>query len=230
LIGFLLSRTETAASVSEQREQFMDSYPPGVWLETRAFSAAILDKPDPADVAAFVRTLLGKSDPDDYAATIGEDSHAWGDLTTGGSTDDWMFTIGVEEARKATDEWKSTQTGDTSKNAKILRKSMEKDHTVFAPGEEPHHIVQGTDPRAADARALLDKYHIDLNGAENGIKLTRRIHQTSGLQRGKAIRDVTDRLRKAAEGAKSWEAGRDAIMKELGRIRRDINAGNFPCP
>ena len=152
------------------------------------------------------------------------------DLTTGGSTDGGLFTIGVEEAKKEADKWKSTQTWDTAKNAKILRKSMERDHAVFGPGEEPHHLVQGTDPRAADARALLDKYHIDVNGAENGIKLTRRIHQTSGLQRDKAINDLTDRLRQAAKGAKSWEAARDRIMKELGRIRRDIIAGRFPCP
>ena len=77
---------------------------------------------------------------------------------------------------------------------------MERDHTVFGPGEEPHHLVQSTDPRAAEGRALLDEYHIDLNGAENGLKLTRRIHQTRGLQRTEAIRGVTDRLRKAAKG------------------------------
>ena len=61
------------------------------------------------------------------------------------------------------------------------------------------------DPRPSAARTLLDKYHIDLNGAENGLKLTRRVHQTSGLQRKKAIRDVTARLRRAAEGAKKLE-------------------------
>jgi hypothetical protein len=149
---------------------------------------------------------------------------------TGGSTGEGLFTIGVEEAKKATDKWKSSQTWDTAKNAKILRKSMERDHTRFGSGEEPHHIVQGTDPCAAVARALLDKYHIDLNGAENGLKLTRRIHQTSGLQRRNAIDDVAARLLKAARGVKSWEAARDRIMKELGRIRRDIVAGRFPCP
>ena len=29
---------------------------------------------------------------------------------------------------------------------------------------------------------------------------------------------------------KSWEAARDAIMKGMGRIRRDIIAGRIPCP
>jgi hypothetical protein len=154
----------------------------------------------------------------------GGDGRPAGRPTTG------RLRSGVEEAKKAADKWKSSQTWDTSKNAKILRKSMERDHVVFGAGEEPHHLVQSTDPRAAAARALLDKYHIDLNGAENGIKLTRNIHQTSGLQRQKAIEDLTDRLRKAAKDAKSWEAGRDAVMKEMGRIRRDINAGRLSCP
>ncbi len=209
----------------------MDSYGPSVSPDGRAFVAAILGEPDPADNAAFVAAILGESSADVARRPhFRRSADAWGRLTTGGSTDDWPFTIGVEEAKKAADKWKSSQTWDTSKNATILRKSMERDHTVFGAGEEPHHLVQGTDPRAAKARALLDKYHIDLNGAENGLKLTRRIHQTSGLQRQKAIRDVTDRLRKAAKGVKNWEAARDAVMKEMGKIRRDINAGRFPCP
>jgi len=225
----------------------MDSYRPSVSPESRAFAAAILGEPDPDEVAAFARRLLGEPDPYDcetfLEAILGEGSghaalrphsppgaHAWGGLTTGGLTDDRLFTIGVEEARRESDKWKSSQTWDTTENAKILRKSMERDHSYFGPGEEPHHIVQGTDPRAADGRALLDRYHIDLNGAENGIKLTRQIHQTRGLQRRKAIEAVTARLRRAAGAAKTWEAARDSIMIELGRIRRDIKAGRFPCP
>jgi hypothetical protein len=199
--------------------------------DTREFVAAILGKPNPDDYAAFLAAILGENSGDAARRpSFRASTHAWGDLTTGGPTDDRLYPIGVEEARKAADKWKSSQTWDTAKNAKTLRKSMERDHVFFGPGDEPHHIVQGTDPRAAEARALLDKYHIDLNGAENGLKLTRRIHQTSGLQQGKAIRGVADRLRKAAKGAKSWDAARDAIMKELGRIRRDIVAGRFPCP
>ena len=182
----------------------MDSYGPSVSPETGAFVAAILGEPDPADNAAFVAAILGESSADVVRwPHLRPSADASGRLTTGGSTEDWPFPIGVEEAKKAADKWKSTQTWDTTKNAKILRKSMERDHTVFGPGDEPHHIVQSTDPRAAAARALLDKYHIDLNGAENALKLTRRIHQTSGLQRGKAIDDVTDRLRQAAKGARA---------------------------
>ena len=209
----------------------MDSCRPSVSSEAGAFVAAILGEPDPDEHAAFLAAILGEDSGDAARRPHFRPSAAClGASTMGGSTDDRLFTIGVEEAKKEADKWKSTQTWDTARNAKILRKSMERDHTVFGPGEEPHHIVQSTDPRAADARALLDKYHIDAQRRENGLKLTRRIHQTSGLQRGKAIDDVTDRLRRAAKGAKSWDAARGRIMKELGRIRRDINAGRFPCP
>jgi hypothetical protein len=209
----------------------MDSHRPSVSPEARAFVAAILGEPDPDEHAAFLAAILGESSGDAARRpSFRPSAHAWGDLVTGGSTADWLFPIGVEEARKEADKWKSTQAWDTTRNGRILRRSMERDHVHFGPGDEPHHIVQGTDPRAAGARALLDKYHIDVNGAENGLKLTRRIHQTSGLQRGEAIDGVTARRRRAAEGVKSWEAARDRIMKEMGRIRRDIVAGRFPCP
>ena len=189
----------------------MDSYGPSVSPDSRAFVAAILGKPDPADNAAFVAAILGENSADVARRPhFRPSADAWRRLTTGGSTDDWPFTIGVEEAKKAADKWKSSQTWDTTKNAKILRKSMERDHTVFGPGEEPHHIVQSTDPRAADGRALLDKYHIDLNGAENGMKLTRRIHQTSGLQRD---RGDPRRHRQAAEGGE----GRQELGSREGR-------------
>jgi hypothetical protein len=105
---------------------------------------------------------------------------------------------------------------------------MVRDHTRFGPGEEAHHIVQSTDLRAEDARELLDKYHIDVNGAENGIKLTRLMHQRSGLQTDKAIKAVADRLQEAADSAKSWNAARWAVMEELGEIRHDILKKRFP--
>jgi hypothetical protein len=223
----------------------MDSFRPDVSPDTQAFVAAILGKPDPAEVDAFARTLPGKPDPEEHATFLaairGEDSvtrranfrdgaQAWERSTTDGSSDDRLLTMGVEEAKKAADEWKSTQTWNTGKNARILRKSMERDHVVFGPGEEPHHMVQSTDPEAAAAHALMDKYHIDINSAENGIKLTRQVHQSSGLQKKKAIRDFTARLRRAEKGGKSWNARRWRILEEFGRTRRDIRAGRFPCP
>ena len=35
-----------------------------------------------------------------------------------------------------------------------------------------HHIVAGSSPKAAEARAILDKYDIDINSTENGVFLS----------------------------------------------------------
>ena len=130
----------------------MDSYGPSVSPATGAFVAAILGEPDPADTAAFVAAILGENSADvARQPDFRPNADARGRLTTGGSTDDWPFTIEVEEAKKAADKWKSTQTWDTTKNAKILRKSMERDHVAFGAGEEPHHLVQSTNPRRRPA-------------------------------------------------------------------------------
>ena len=92
--------------------------------EVTAFARTVLGEPDPEEAAAFARTLLGEPDPDEYAAflaaVLGKDSgdvargphfrptaHAWGRSTTGGSTDEGLFTFGVEEARKEADKWVS---------------------------------------------------------------------------------------------------------------------------
>ena len=45
-----------------------------------------------------------------------------GGSTMGGSTDEGLFTIWVEEAKKEADKWKSTQTWDTARNASNLVK------------------------------------------------------------------------------------------------------------
>jgi hypothetical protein len=209
----------------------MGSSGPSGSPEAGAFLGAILGKPDPDDNAAFLAAILHENSGDAACRPhFQPGAPACGDLMMGGSTDDWLWTIGVEEGKKAAHKWQSSQTWDTVKNADILRKAMERDHTRFGPGEQAHHVVQSTDPRAAEARALLDKYHLDVNGAENGIKLTRLVHQTSGLQRTEVIDGVTARLVKAAKAAKSWNAARWAVMEELGRIRREIVARRFRYP
>jgi hypothetical protein len=64
--------------------------------------------------------------------------------------------------------WKSSNTGDTSSNSRLLRKNMA---GQLKDGEDAHHIVQSTHPRASASRDLLDKYQIDVNSAENGVGL-----------------------------------------------------------
>ena len=107
---------------------------------------------------------------------------------------------------------------------------MEDNGVHFKPGEQPHHIVQSTDPRAQTARELLDKYQIDINSSENGLKVTHQVHQTSGFQQDKAIKAVTGRLEKAARGAKNLAAARQKVLGELSKLKQAIASGKFPCP
>jgi hypothetical protein len=126
---------------------------------------------------------------------------------------------GADDAKKAPDaaKWRSTQTGDTGKNAKILRGNMEQKGIRFSEGEQPHHIVH-------------DKYHVDINSAENGLKVTRRVHETSGFQKSEAIKAVTKRLEKAARSTKDWDAARRKVISELSNIKQAIASGKLPCP
>jgi len=107
---------------------------------------------------------------------------------------------------------------------------MEKANFIFKQGEQAHHIVQSTDSRAAAARELLDYYHIDINSASNGVKLTEQAHRAQGLQKTQAIRLVTRRLEAAAEGAKNWDAARLAVLRQLSNFRVAIAHGKFFVP
>jgi len=80
-----------------------------------------------------------------------------------------------------------SNTGDTARNAEILRRNMGVGKT---PGLEAHHIVPSTDSyRAAKrAREILHQLGIDINAAENGVLLPEAIH--TGLSRNQRYMDA----------------------------------------
>jgi hypothetical protein len=105
-------------------------------------------------------------------------------------------------------------------------------------GQAAHHIVPGTHSRAAPGRAILDRYQIDINAAENGVSLVGgrgapqnvlpRHHRGSGLHTHDGIDAVTNRLQRATQGINDWATGRQAVIDELAAIRAEILAGTFP--
>jgi hypothetical protein len=118
----------------------------------------------------------------------------------------------------------STQQWDTTGNATRLRAAMEKKlGRKLPPSEEVHHMVAGTHREAERARELLDRFGIDINGADNGVVLTQSQHVGHGLHTDKAIIAVYDRLRRAAA-----DGGRTEIIDELQKIAREIQTGAFP--
>ncbi len=105
-------------------------------------------------------------------------------------------------------------------------------------GQAAHHIVPGTHTRAAPGRAILDRYQIDINAAENGVSLVGgrgapqnvlpRHHRGSVLHTHDGIDAVNNRLRDAVRGIDDWATGRQAVLDELARIRQGILNGTFP--
>lgn len=96
----------------------MGSSGPSGSPEAGAFLGAFLGKPDPDDSAAFLAAILHENAEGAACRPHSQPgAPACGDLTMGGSTDDWLWTIGVEEAKKSARPWQSTQTWDTDENA-----------------------------------------------------------------------------------------------------------------
>ncbi len=146
---------------------------------------------------------------------------------------DAIKKVYAEEPKTFKKGWKWTQKWDNRRNANILRGNMEKKGTL-AEGEEPHHIVQGCHRTAKPARDLLNHYQIDINGSENGVSLSKYEHQQSWLNKDETIKLLTKRLEKAVgnarpvQGSPRWEAARQNLTKELGKLAKEIKAGKFP--
>ncbi len=81
--------------------------------------------------------------------------------------------------------------------------------------DHAHHIVPWNHPRAQDARDVLKKWDIPIDGAENGMWLHRRFHWT--LSNNHRYMDkMTDRLQNAKskkEVLKILEGTRDSLSK-----------------
>ncbi len=116
-----------------------------------------------------------------------------------------------------------SQTGDTGKNAEILRKNMTAagnppPHTV---GWAAHHIVQSTQ-KGADAtrsRRILARFRIDINDATNGVWLRHgRPH----------LRWHTNRYRENVFERLQSGLSRDNVIQILSQIRSRILNNIFP--
>ncbi|HWK05711.1 MAG TPA: AHH domain-containing protein [Puia sp.] len=79
-----------------------------------------------------------------------------------------------------------------------------------------HHIVEGTDRRAANARQILQREGIDINDAANGVFLDASYHQSLHTD---AYRDkVFERINGAAPGK---------VKDELRKIATELQNGKF---
>lgn len=96
---------------------------------------------------------------------------------------------------------------------------MKRAGEVFAEGEHAHHIVASTHKDAQRARDILNRFKIDINSAENGIRLSEAEH-LGDLRSLTAIQQVTDMLSRATT--------RDQAVGMLHHIADLIREKEFP--
>jgi RHS repeat-associated protein len=151
----------------------------------------------------------------------------------------WIDPLGLNHTPARDPNWQSTQTGTTSGNSSILRGNL---GLVEGDGLDAHHIVHSTNPRAAQSRAILDEYQIDINEAVNGVALIGgkgapqnvlpRHHKGSDLHSYKGADAVNDRIVRIdtfiKDNQKDWATGRAAVLEELRLLRSEIVNGIFP--
>jgi len=103
---------------------------------------------------------------------------------------------------------------------------------------DAHHIVGGKLKRAEPARAILDKYQIDINDPANGVLLpggkgapksiSPRRHRGSELHSNDGVDAVRDRLKAAIIGVEDWTTARQRVIDALREIGDEIKSGSFP--
>lgn len=114
-----------------------------------------------------------------------------------------------------------SNTGNTTRNAQILRQNMEKAGVHAPPRYEAHHIVPSTSQNdaARQARDILEQWGIDINNADNGIFLPKSIH--NGLANDhKYMNAVLEDLRQATS--------RDDAARILQDIGQQLLDGTYP--
>ncbi|MBT2480365.1 polymorphic toxin-type HINT domain-containing protein [Streptomyces sp. ISL-94] len=113
--------------------------------------------------------------------------------------------------------------------ANKLRKAMNAagDMEPSTP-HSPHHIVAGNSPKAAAARAQLDKFGIGVNDAENGVWLPRS--SSSPNPNGMSVHSKihTDEYYKYVNKLMAGARNRNEALDVIGHVRRQLQGGHWP--
>lgn len=107
--------------------------------------------------------------------------------------------------------------GGGSPSSSELANNMIDDGRPRPPNSDAHHIVAGSDPRVAQARAILRREGIGINDADNGAWLPRQFHWRVHTDEYYAL--VNARLVQARPGTVR------NLLKSLGD---SIETGQFP--
>ncbi len=141
------------------------------------------------------------------------------------SVDRSKLTMGVDPtAIKIKKKPATTQILGKGPDSTTLGKNLEATGITRPDNTAAHHIVAGTDKRAATARAILKKEGIDINAADNGVFLPRSSKYAkppatthSKVHTNKYYENLTSRLQNSPD-----------VKNELLLIRDELLKGTFP--
>ncbi|MEV7536787.1 polymorphic toxin-type HINT domain-containing protein [Streptomyces hydrogenans] len=97
-----------------------------------------------------------------------------------------------------------------------------------ATPHSPHHIVAGNSPKAASARAQLDRFGIGVNDAENGVWLPRS--SSSPNPHGLSVHSKihTNEYYTYVNDLMSGARNRSEALDVIGHVRRQLQGGHWP--
>lgn len=120
----------------------------------------------------------------------------------------------------------ATEAAESIKNSRIkLRENLMKAGVAEPPyNNAAHHIVAVTSKYAREARAILQKYNIDINGADNGVFLptvkgVAKATYHNSLHTERYYRRITELL--------SVARGRDDVLDILNDISEQLLNNTF---
>ncbi|MFF8827845.1 AHH domain-containing protein [Streptomyces sp. NPDC015131] len=97
-----------------------------------------------------------------------------------------------------------------------------------ATPHSPHHIVAGNSPKAAPARAQLDRFGIGVNDAENGVGLPRS--SSSPNPHGLSVHSKihTNEYYACVNNLMSGARNRREALDVMDHVRRQLQGGHWP--
>lgn len=113
-------------------------------------------------------------------------------------------------------------------SSRVLGANLEAAGAVRPAGSAAHHIVAGSAARAAEARAVLQRYGIDINDAGNGVFLPARM--TSPNPTGAAVHSTihTNAYYAEVNSLLGQATTRGEALDALAYVRSQLLSGGFP--
>jgi ABC-type transporter Mla subunit MlaD len=112
-------------------------------------------------------------------------------------------------------------------SSRALGRALEAAGHVRPPGSAAHHIVAGNAEKAAPARAVLDRFGIDINEAANGVFLP--ASRTAPNAAGSAVHSTlhADEYYQMVNEALSQATTRQEALQVLDALRQGLLSGGL---